>query len=61
MNVSGVQRFESQALGPSLDAISIKTDQTYNWSAVGEMNNVELDQLNEKNQKRIKEIEQTYF
>ena len=48
MNVSGVQRFESQALGPNFDAISIKTDQTYNWSAVGEMNNVELDQLNEK-------------
>ena len=31
------------------------------WSAVGEMNNDELDKKKEKNQKRIKEIEKQYF
>jgi hypothetical protein len=61
VNVSGMQKFEQQALGPNFDAQSIHTDVTYNWSAVGEMNNQELDLLDEKNKKRIKEIEKKYF
>lgn len=58
---TGQQKMEYQQIGNNFEAQSIKTDMSYKWSAVGEMNNEELDQLNEKNQKRIKEIEQQYF
>ena len=34
---------------------------SYKWSAVGEMNNDELDQLKIKNEQRIKQIEDRYF
>lgn len=58
---TGTTKLVNQIIGTNFETQSIKTDQTYKWSAIGEMNDQELDQLNEKNQKRIKEIEQRYF
>ena len=34
---------------------------SYKWSAIGEMNNDELDQLKQKNAGRMKQIEENYF
>lgn len=40
---------------------SIHSNMSYNQSAIGEMNMTELDRLKDKNEKRIKEIEEKYF
>lgn len=40
---TGTIKLQNQALGPNFDAQSIKSDVSYQWSAVGEMNNAELD------------------
>ena len=40
---------------------SIKSDMTYNPSAIGDMNMDELDQLKYKNEDRINEIKSKYF
>jgi hypothetical protein len=50
-----------QQVGTNFDAQSIKTDQTYKLSAIGEMNDIELDQLKAKNAEKMKQIEQNYF
>lgn len=50
-------KFENQALGPNFDAQSVKTNDKFAWSAVGEMNNQELDQLLAKNNDRSKVLE----
>jgi len=40
---TGHIKLENQTLGPNFEAQSIKSDLTYNQSAIGEMNNQELD------------------
>jgi hypothetical protein len=40
---TGVLRFENEALGPDFDAQSVRSGVSYRGSAVGEMNNRELD------------------
>ena len=41
-------------IATNFEAQSIKSDVTYKWSAIGEMNNEELNQLRAKNEDRIK-------
>lgn len=57
---TGQVRLEHKVLGTNFEAQSIKTNVSYKWSAIGEMDNEALDQLNEKNQKRQYQIEQRY-
>ena len=49
---TGQVRLEHKVLGTNFEAQSIKTNVSYKWSAIGEMDNEALDQLNEKNYKR---------
>ena len=46
---TGMTRLEHKVLGTNFETQSIKSDVTYKWSAIGEMNNEELDQLKSKN------------
>ena len=54
---TGQTRLEHQQLGNNFDTQSIRSDVTYKWSAIGEMNDMELDQLKAKNEARMKQIE----
>jgi len=54
---TGLTRLEQQNLNMNFDKQSIQSGMTYKWSAIGEMTNEELDQLNEKNKKRMDRIE----
>jgi len=58
---TGLTRFEHKVIGNNFETQSIKTDMTYHQSAIGEMNNDELDQLKVRNEKRIEEITERYF
>lgn len=40
---TGMPKMEQHQLQTNFDAQSIKSDQTYKWSAIGEMTNEELD------------------
>jgi hypothetical protein len=58
---TGVTRLEHKTLQANFETQSIKTDMSYKWSAIGEMNNDELDQLKAKNAARMQQIEDQYF
>jgi len=57
---TGVSRLVHQQIGNNFDANSIRTDETYKLSAIGEMNDTELDQLKAKNAEKMKAIENQY-
>jgi len=59
--ITGVARLEHVAVGNNFETQSIKSNISYKWSAIGEMNNDELDQLKAKNAERMREIEAQYF
>jgi len=59
--ITGLSKLEHRQLNTNFETQSIKSDMSYKWSAVGEMNNDELDQLKIKNEQRIKQIEDRYF
>jgi len=51
--VTGKIRLENKMIGNNFETQSIKSDVTYKWSAIGEMNDQELDQLKAKNEARM--------
>ena len=51
----------AEQVGQNFDGQSIHSDMSYKLSAIGEMNNNQLEQLMDKNQKKIESIEQKYF
>lgn len=57
---TGATQFQHQALGPNFEAQSVRDSARYNWSAVGEMNTQELDQLYAQNEKRLEVLEEQY-
>lgn len=50
---------EHQQVGVNFEAKPVG-DERYQWSAIGEMNSEQLDQLKEKNESRMKGLEQKY-
>ena len=57
---TGIAKLVHQQVGTNFEAQSIQTDQTYKLSAIGEMNDIELDQLKAKNADKMKAIEEQY-
>lgn len=53
-------QLEHKVIGNNFETQSIKSDIQYKMSAIGEMNNEELTQLNVKNQKRMEKLEDAY-
>ena len=47
--MTGEAKYVHERIGNDFDAQSIKSGVSYNWSAVGEMNNDELDTLKDIN------------
>lgn len=41
--ITGTTKLVNQVIGTNFETQSIKTDMTYKWSAIGEMNDQELD------------------
>lgn len=58
--VTGEAQYVHERIANDFDAQSIKSGVSYNWSAVGEMNNDELDKLKSLNEKKMDEIESKY-
>ncbi len=57
---TGVSTFEAERIGNNFDAVSIQSGVKYDWSAVGEMANEELDKLKDLNDKKMDAIEAKY-
>ena len=56
---TGMTRLEHQQVSANFEAQSIKSGR-YQWSAIGEMNNEQLDQLNALNKERQARLEEEY-
>lgn len=56
---TGVAKLEHQQIGVNFEAKTVGNER-YQWSAIGEMNNEQLDQLKAKNEERMAKLEQKY-
>lgn len=59
--VTGEAIYAHERIANDIETQSIKSGVSYNWSAVGEMNNDELDKLKDLNQRKMDEIESKYY
>lgn len=59
--VTGQSRLEQKVLGTNFETQSIQSGVSYKMSAVGEMNNEELDQLSRRNARRTQALEEAYI
>ena len=50
---TGMATFDAQKVSNNFDEASIASNVSYNWSAVGEMTNDELDKLRELNERKM--------
>jgi len=57
---TGQQRLEHKIIGTNFETQSIRSDMSYKWSAIGEMNDQELDQLNLRHGLRMNNLEDQY-
>lgn len=56
---TGIPKLEHQQIGVNFGAKAVGNER-YQWSAIGEMNNEQLDQLRVKNEERMAKLEQKY-
>ena len=59
-SVTGEPKYIHERIANDFEAQSIRSGVSYNWSAVGEMNNDELDKLKAMNEKKMDKIEAEY-
>ena len=58
---TGQPVFDAQKINQNFDDASINEAESYNWSAVGEMTNDELDKLKDINERKMEQLEEDYY
>jgi hypothetical protein len=58
---TGTWQLEQKNSGNNFDNQSVRSDVSYKMSAIGEMNNFELNQLHELKERNMKRLEDEYF